>query len=31
MENVSAPPKVFEVNQPDGRLRKVVRNVDILE
>jgi transcription-repair coupling factor (superfamily II helicase) len=31
LENVSAHPKVFEVKQPDGRLRIVVRNVDSLE
>jgi transcription-repair coupling factor (superfamily II helicase) len=31
LENVSAHPNVFEVKQPDGRLRIVVRNVDSLE
>ena len=31
LENVSAHPSVFEVKQPDGRLRIVVRNVDSLE
>ena len=31
LENVSAHPKLFEVKQPDGRLRIVVRNVDSLE
>ena len=31
LESVSAHPNVFEVKQPDGRLRIVVRNVDSLE
>ena len=31
LENVSAHPKLFEVKQPDGRLRIVVRNVDGLD
>jgi transcription-repair coupling factor (superfamily II helicase) len=31
LENVSAHPNLFEVKQPDGRLRIVVRNVDSLE
>ena len=31
LENVSSNPKLFEVKQPDGRLRIVVRNVDSLE
>ena len=31
LENVSAHPKLFEVKQPDGRLRIVVRNVEGLD
>ena len=31
LERVSAHPNLFEVKQPDGRLRIVVRNVDSLE
>ena len=31
LENVSAHPKFFEVKQPDGRLRIVVRNVEGLD
>ena len=31
LENVSAHPKLFEMKQPDGRLRIIVRNVDGLE
>ena len=31
LEHVSAHPNLFEVKQPDGRLRIVVRNVDSLE
>ena len=31
LENVSAHPNVFEVKQPDGRLRIIVRNVNSLE
>ena len=31
LESVSANPNVFEVKQPDGRLRVIVRNVNSLE
>ena len=28
LENVNLNPKLFEIKQPDGRLRIMVRNVD---